>query len=480
MASELETAVAVALRGRLTIALDVLGHDDDGTVEELASRLAQVAARAEGEDAGSVAWLAFTAFFGRFPTEVELARFRRELLLQTEPIRALLVTGQTIDRRGPAALRDLKIVADRPVVDVGHAATSDHATGIQRVIRQTIPHWVRRGVELVAWHADDRGWRELDGTERARVGVPPEVHSAGALVVPWRTTVILPEVSSVDRASTLAALAAHSGSRVALIGYDLIPIVSAELVDAAESERMGQFLAVVKSAAVVAGISESASSEFRGYAHALGAQGLTGPEVVTVPLAEEPVPATGHERVEADPPLILCVGSHEPRKNQSTVLAAAIRLHAEGVPFRLVFVGGGSRVRIGPFDLELERLRRDGVPVSAERLLDDAGLAALYDAARCTVMISLHEGFGLPVVESLARGVPVLTSDHGSLAEVAQAGGCVTVDATDVEAVTAAFRALVTDDELIARLRAEAAARPTRTWRQYADELWDALTGGGR
>jgi len=474
--SEVEQAVSTALRGRLAIALDVLGHEDDGTVDELAARLGAVAA---GDEPG-VAWLAFTAFYGRFPTELELARLRRELILQTDPIQAFLVTGATIDRRGPAALRDLKIVADRPVIDVGHAATSDHATGIQRVIRQTIPHWSRRRIELVAWHADEGGWRDLDGTERERVGVAPDEPATNALIVPWRTTVILPEVSSVERASTLAALAAGSGSRVAIIGYDLIPVVSAELVDQAEAERMGQFLAVVKSAAVVAGISESAASEFRGFAHALAAQGSTGPEIVAVPLAEAPVPSVQHERAEADPPLILCVGSHEPRKNQATVLAAAIRLHAEGVAFRLVFVGGGSRVRIGPFDLELERLRREGVPVSSERLLDDAGLAALYDAARCTVMISLHEGFGLPVVESLSRGVPVLTSDHGSLAEVAASGGCVTVDATDVEAVTAALRELVTDDELIARLRAEAAARPPRSWREYADELWDALVGGAR
>lgn len=470
MASELETAVAVALRGRLTIALDVLGHDDDGTVEELASRLAQVAARAEGEDAGSVAWLAFTAFFGRFPTEVELARFRRELLLQTEPIRALLVTGQTIDRRGPAALRDLKIVADRPVVDVGHAATSDHATGIQRVIRQTIPHWVRRGVELVAWHADDRGWRELDGTERARVGVPPEVHSAGALVVPWRTTVILPEVSSVDRASTLAALAAHSGSRVALIGYDLIPIVSAELVDAAESERMGQFLAVVKSAAVVAGISESASSEFRGYAHALGAQGLTGPEVVTVPLAEEPVPATGHERVEADPPLILCVGSHEPRKNHLAILTAAELAWRSGADFELVLAGGRSWDS-AEFDALAGRLIAEGRPLTLETSVSDAGLARLYRQARCSIFASFNEGFGLPIAESIAMGTPVITADFGSQREVGEGHGALLVDPRDARAIAAALTRLLADDALHAALAAEAAATPHGSWSEYAARL---------
>lgn len=93
-------------------------------------------------------------------------------------------------------------------------------------------------------------------------------------------------------------------------------------------------------------------------------------------------------------------------------------------------------------------------------------------------MVSLHEGYGIPVVEALAKGVPVLTSDYGSLAEVAAAGGCLTVDPRDPEAIAAGMRTLLTDDALVDRLRREAAARPARSWEQYATEVWDALVDG--
>lgn len=88
---------------------------------------------------------------------------------------------------------------------------------------------------------------------------------------------------------------------------------------------------------------------------------------------------------------------------------------------------------------------------------------------------SLHEGFGLPVVESLAHGTPVITSDFGSTAQSGAAGGTVLVDPRDDDALTGAMRTLLTDDDVLARLRAEIARRPERTWQDYADELWTQL-----
>jgi glycosyltransferase involved in cell wall biosynthesis len=88
------------------------------------------------------------------------------------------------------------------------------------------------------------------------------------------------------------------------------------------------------------------------------------------------------------------------------------------------------------------------------------------------VFPSLHEGFGLPVAESLALAVPVVTSNYGSTAEIAREGGCLLVDPRNDDAIAAAMRKLLTDDHLHARLLAECLARTPRSWADYADELW--------
>ena len=149
-------------------------------------------------------------------------------------------------------------------------------------------------------------------------------------------------------------------------------------------------------------------------------------------------------------------------------------LWREGLDFRLRFIGGGSLSFIRVFDRRVAELRQ-GRRVEVLRGVDDAVLLSSYAEARFTVFPSLHEGYGLPVAESLAHGVPVVTSDYGSTAEIAVDGGCLTVDPRDDDAIIEAMRSLLVDDVVLDRLRAECLARPERTWDTYADELWNEL-----
>jgi glycosyltransferase involved in cell wall biosynthesis len=105
----------------------------------------------------------------------------------------------------------------------------------------------------------------------------------------------------------------------------------------------------------------------------------------------------------------------------------------------------------------------------------DEDLWNAYRTARFTVFPSLHEGFGLPVAESLAVGTPAITSSFGSTAEVAADGGTLLVDPRDDADLTAAMRRLLTDADLVQDLAAAAAARPRRTWDDYARESWAQL-----
>ncbi len=177
-----------------------------------------------------------------------------------------------------------------------------------------------------------------------------------------------------------------------------------------------------------------------------------------------------------DLPLVLVVGVHDPRKNHLVVLEAAERLWRDGHVFELLFIGGGGWTA-HEFDWHLQQLAGEGRSVSARRRASETELWAAYTLARFSVYPSLLEGFGLPIAESLALGTPVITSGYGSMAELAEGGGAVLVDPRDVSALTAQMRRLLTDDQLLETLRAEARERDFGSWESYASDVWSFFVG---
>lgn len=487
-----------ALHERLLVAAPVLSRKIDVGIStsELLDRMARFV-KSEGSD--RLEWLLFIAITGMFPNARQLSQFHRSLSLSTGATAILAVLESTVNAASlpHAEFRRLHIVRDRVLVDVDFSATHEHNTGIQRVVRRTVPVWAStdRPFDLVAWTSDTSGLRALTEREEDRVlnwndrqFAPNSDADAAAsdsietIIVPWDCQLFLAEVPSAAACTMLECVAASSGNRVSLLGYDAIPLVSAVGQRDEESERFAHYLTVVKHSAAVVAISESAAEEFRGFSDMLVAQGLSGPTVSSVSLAVE-VPAaarvTGTGGVR-ERPLVLCVGSHEPRKNQEAVLFAAEQLFREGIDFELVFVGAGNAAVLHNFDKRIKRLNRQGAHISSFRTLGDGRLWELYAEARFSVFVSLHEGFGLPVAESVAFGTPVLTSNFGSLAEIARAGGCLMVDPRDDIAVVQGFRRMLTDDGLMECLGQEAAAMVPKTWREYADELWTvAIESGG-
>jgi alpha-1,3-rhamnosyl/mannosyltransferase len=169
-------------------------------------------------------------------------------------------------------------------------------------------------------------------------------------------------------------------------------------------------------------------------------------------------------------PYALMIGELSPRKNQAGLIAAfgrAVRERALPPEWRLVLGG--------PRGAEIEELRRlaraAGLP--DERLITagwipDADLPALLAGATIYVCCSLHEGFGLPVLEAQAAGAPVLCSDRGALRETL--GDCgVLFDPADEAGFAAALAGLARD----AAQRAELAARGPR--RVAAEFSWERV-----
>ena len=167
---------------------------------------------------------------------------------------------------------------------------------------------------------------------------------------------------------------------------------------------------------------------------------------------------------------ILFVGTIERRKNVAGLVSAYARLIAAGGGPELVLAG-----RSGPSaDAELEgagaaaaRIQRRGYVPDEERL-------RLYRTASMLVLPSFEEGFGLPVLEAMAIGLPVIVSNRGSLPELA-GDAALTVDPEDQHALADAMRRVLTDVPLRRRM-SEAGLRRARgyRWSDSARRLIDA------
>jgi len=480
-------AAARSLRDRLATlarALDVPHAVDPGDL------LDSVVARLDG--AGPEEWwLTAAVLTATLPEAPDVVRSWRTARVDG-PAEALdrLVRQVPLGLRG--GLAEVEVVTGEVLVDLAHTSRTELATGIQRVARLTAVRWHRdHDVRLVGWRDDGRALRPLTRREAARAlhgsteGIGADRHD-NRVVVPWRATYLLPELAPErDRTRRLLALARFSRSTTGVIGFDCVPVSSAETTDANVSEAFINNLAAVRHFGRVAAISRAAAGEYEGWRHMLSAIGEPGPDVVAVDLPVEPVDVpedsiaqVRSELVVGDLPVVLCVGTHEPRKNHLAVLHAAEVLWRRGRRFSLAFVGGHSW-NSARFDDMVSQLRAAGRPVETLSGVSDARLWAAYRVSHCLVFPSLNEGFGLPVAEALASGTPVVTSGFGSMAEIARHGGAVLVDPRDDDSLVEGLDSLLVDEDLYDRLRGEARDRPGRSWDDYARETWDALVDQG-
>lgn len=490
------TVDAVAVwNARLRTLAAALGRADRAPAAPVAQgSLAAATARvAELTDPGE-AWLALAVLSGVLPVAEEVLSASRLGRLDGPA-----AFWRQVERAStPASLSPtVRVQVGGVVADVNHTVATELATGIQRVARSTVDEWLRRDAVLpLAWTDGFLALRTLTPTERARLAPsagtsrasgaedPGATPGGPVVVVPWGATVLVPELAAEHgRSHRLGALARWSGGPTGVIGFDLVPLTSAETAAEGFASVFYGNLAAVRRFTRIAAISHAAAQEYEGWRRMLGAVGDEGPEIGVVPLPEV-APALEPGALEearerflvGDLPLVLVVGSHEPRKNHLAVLHAAERSWRAGARFSLTFVGGNSWSG-DEFVARLAELQAAGRPVESASRLSDRLLGAAYRLARCTVFPSLNEGFGLPVAESLAVGTPALTSSYGSMAEIARDGGALLVDPRDDEALFRGLWELLTDDALAARLRAAALERPRRTWSDYAEELWLALTG---
>jgi glycosyltransferase involved in cell wall biosynthesis len=262
---------------------------------------------------------------------------------------------------------------------------------------------------------------------------------------------------------------------------DAIPFIRPENFGLFERLALKSFfhLSARRSAAVLT-LSESAKRDLVRHLH------LPERKVQVVYLAAEDRFKPSTENIDSvlrkhaiRKPYLICVASSRPYKNVDGLVRAFTRMKEEhAVQHQLVVVGLAGRAHAALLDIAAPLLR-DGSLVFTG-FVDDAELPVLYSNAVASVYPSKYEGFGLPVLESMACGTPVISSNASSLPEVVGDAG-VLFDPSDIEAMSRSIYSVISDDDLRTALRQKGLVRAGQfSWDRTADLVRNILTESSR
>ena len=243
---------------------------------------------------------------------------------------------------------------------------------------------------------------------------------------------------------------------------------------------MNRVLASIDKDVWCCAISEATKKDLIEYA-----PGVNPNRITVIPLAASVVFSPCHDDVlkqqvrsryglKTDAPYLLSVCTLEPRKNLQGVLRAYARLIEAGQDkgVNLVLVGGWGWL----YD-DLKKTLQDN-PIYRDRVtltgfVDEKDLAPLYSGALGFIYVSWYEGFGLPLLEAMQCGVPVISSNTSSMPEVVGDAGLM-VDPSDVERISHAMQELIDKPELRADLARRGIERSRQfSWARFGEQTID-------
>jgi glycosyltransferase involved in cell wall biosynthesis len=279
----------------------------------------------------------------------------------------------------------------------------------------------------------------------------------------WEQTV-LPALAAARRAALVycpANLAPLVWPRNVVVLHDVAALRHPEWYSPAYAAWQRRIVpAVARRAAVIVTVSEFSRAQI---AQTLGVDAEVIPGGVDERFGPEADAAGAVRALGLERPYVLTLSTRYPRKNQAALAAAARRLAGDGID---LVAAGGARPHM-----------RDDPPASGVRALGyvaDELLPGLFAGARAFVLPSRDEGFGLPCLEAMAAGVPVVAARSGALPETC-GDAALLADPDDGEAIAEAVaRAALADGER-ARLRAAGLGRARELTWERAAERTDAL-----
>lgn len=378
------------------------------------------------------------------------------------------------------------------LIDLTHTSHTPARTGIQRVARalhqnlstEALP--VTRDPFVGAWRPLEP-WElaslaQSQGGAKRKAQWPQSAKWRGR----WRRALgrtsahalkgefdalIEPELFGAPVARDFPKLFAHvRGPRVALF-LDAIPLRFPEYTPPATVARFPAYLRELLLFDGIAAISEDSRDSLTGYWRWLGI--ANPPPVLALPLGVDAAKCHTLDDTSRAPeqPVVLAVGTLEGRKNHLALLEACEALWMRGASFQLRLIGHVNAETGGAALARVRTLQAAGRPLRYDGPATDEIISQAYAECAFTVYPSIAEGFGLPIIESLARGKPCICSAHGALGEISRRGGCVALDSVAASDLAGAIDRLMQNPALRSELATAARARTFKTWSDYTREL---------
>ena len=276
-----------------------------------------------------------------------------------------------------------------------------------------------------------------------------------------------------------------SGLRRNYVLYDTIPMLFPQFYSHATEEMWTSVLARCLTADDRCfAISDCTKRDFLKLSPNLKAENV---EVIPLAASERFYPCVDRDRINGtlrkynlptDRKYFLSLCTIEPRKNLAFALRAFAEFAKEDKDMVFILAGGGWDAYSAKWKSVLKTVEGIRDRIFLPGYVADEDLAPLYSGARAFVYMSVYEGFGLPPLEAMQCGVPVLSSNTSSLPEVV-GDAALTVAPDDLDGVVAAMRRLASDDALCTALRQMGVARAKLfSWDRAAEIIEGKLAGG--
>jgi alpha-1,2-rhamnosyltransferase len=275
------------------------------------------------------------------------------------------------------------------------------------------------------------------------------------------------------------ASAREKGARIVPLLHDVLPVTLAEAYEPGWREMFARYVSqTIALCDHVTYVSEATRQDFlRALApqqeppHSIFYHGFD----YEAGASSAPVSSAVADFFSGDSFTVLMVGSIEPKKNHILMLEACRELWRRGIDVKLAIIGRLAWKSVAIEDAIESAL---GDPALAGKIAwfddaSDADLGHAYASAKVCVLASEAEGFGLPLIEALARKLPVIASDIPVFREIG--GDHVEYVALDSGTITAALERLITDTAAYARAREKAATFVWPTWEDQCAKAFETL-----
>lgn len=362
-------------------------------------------------------------------------------------------------------------------------------TGIQRVARQTARAMADAGVKVIAttWDATKRSIEPLLPKEVRHLsnwnGPMPEqwhhwVPPSEAPENSWLMSNEMPPKLGPGVNNDLIEFAKLNNLHSAVTFFDAIPYLFPDLYPPGSAELHHSYMEQLASWDLIFPISIQSSKDFLDLLpESISKQHNLSQKLFPLPLPSEFTSAKNKFDLPvslSSRPFILVVSTFERRKNHISLLRAiAIAQRSLPFGFDLLLVGHPLEASV----VSLANKYRELFPsVQIVHDASDDQIKMWFDRADFTIFPSVEEGFGLPIVESLWHGKPVICDNQRAISEIAKDGGCLQIDILNVEQFAEAIVTLATDFDTYRSKCLEIENRPFNTWDHYASNIAFLMT----